>query len=281
MIRVEELPQAISQVKTWRESGETIGLVPTMGYLHEGHLSLMRKSHELADKTVATIFVNPRQFGPNEDLDKYPRNLDRDAQLAEDAGVDLLFCPSAASIYPVNYQTNITVTKLSQGLCGTSRPGHFDGVATVVAKLFNIIAPDIAVFGKKDYQQLALIRQMATDLNYNIEIIGHDIVREKDGLAMSSRNKYLGDDVRLEARCLYEALQMAVAIINEKKQVEAAVLIHKLKDFLEKTESCTVDYIEIVDSINLQRKNIAQAGDILALAAYFNDRVRLIDNVEL
>ncbi len=281
MIRVEELPQAISQVKTWRESGETIGLVPTMGYLHEGHLSLMRKSHELADKTVATIFVNPRQFGPNEDLDKYPSNLDRDAQLAEDAGVDLLFCPSAASIYPVNYQTNITVTKLSQGLCGTSRPGHFDGVATVVAKLFNIIAPDIAVFGKKDYQQLALIRQMATDLNYNIEIIGHDIVREKDGLAMSSRNKYLGDDVRLEARCLYEALQMAVAIINEKKQVEAAVLINTLKDFLEKTESCTVDYIEIVDSINLQRKNIAQAGDILALAAYFNDRVRLIDNVEL
>ncbi len=281
MIRVEELPQAISQVKTWRDTEKTIGLVPTMGYFHEGHLSLMRKSHELADKTVATIFVNPRQFGPNEDLEKYPRNLDRDAQLAEEAGVDMLFCPSAATIYPTNYQTNITVDKLSQGLCGTSRPGHFDGVATVVTKLFNIITPDIAVFGKKDYQQLALIRQMATDLNYNIEIIGHDIVREKDGLAMSSRNKYLGEDERQEARCLYEALQMAVATISEKKHVDASVLKNTLRAFLEKTKSCTVDYIEIVDSITLQRKNIAQAGDILALAAYFNDKVRLIDNVEL
>lgn len=281
MIQVEEITHAASQIQAWRDSGQTIGLVPTMGFFHDGHLSLMRKSRELADRTVATIFINPRQFGPNEDLKKYPRNPVGDAQLAENTGVDMLFCPPAELIYPANYQTNISVSHLSKGLCGTSRPGHFDGVATIVTKLFNIITPNFAVFGKKDFQQLALIRQLATDLNFNIEIIGHEIVREKDGLAMSSRNKYLDPTERQEALCLYQALQKAVTIVSKEIKVDATALKRELSTLLNKTKSCSIDYIEIVDSHTLHNKKIAQAGDLLALAAYFNNKVRLIDNTEL
>ncbi len=281
MIQLEEIPQAITQIQAWRNNGQTIGLVPTMGFFHDGHLRLMRKSQELTDRTVATIFVNPRQFGPNEDLEKYPRNITRDAELAEKAGVDLLFCPSAAQIYPPNYQTNITVAKLSQGLCGTSRPVHFDGVATVIAKLFNIIAPDVAVFGKKDYQQLALIRQMVNDLNFNVDIIGHEIVREEDGLAMSSRNKYLDEKERHDALCIYQALRLASARIKNEIRIDTINLKNDLMNFFNNVKSCKVDYIEIVDRITLQTKKNAQAGDILAIAAYFNEKIRLIDNIEL
>lgn len=270
-----------SQIKIWKQQGMRVGLVPTMGYFHEGHLSLMRESRKHADKTVVSVFVNPRQFGPEEDLDKYPRDHQRDASLAGQQGVDLLFLPPVEVMYPAGYQTTVSVPDLSRNLCGKSRPGHFDGVATVVAKLFNLICPDIAVFGEKDYQQLALIRRMVMDLNFDIEIIGHAIVRESDGLAMSSRNKYLNSQERVEALCLSKALEYAKKKVRKEKKVPAGELKAEIKAILDKSESCRVDYVEIITADSLESKSTATPGDVLALAAFFNEKVRLIDNTTL
>lgn len=281
MIVLESPEQLREQVCEWKREGHRVGFVPTMGYLHHGHLSLMRLAKEKADRVVASIFVNPRQFGPEEDLDNYPRDEVHDKSAAEEAGVDVLFFPSVELMYPEGYQTNVHVDKLSQGMCGTTRPTHFDGVATVITKFFNIVNPDLAVFGEKDFQQLALIRRLTRDLNFPIEIIGHPIVREDDGLAMSSRNKYLEDAERTEALALSRSLQMA------KKKVDAtgSCLASELHDLiaaeLEKSTMCSVDYISIVDSLSLDPVEHAKKGDLIALAVYINQKVRLIDNIVL
>lgn len=209
---VKEMQEQVSQ---WKSAQYSVGLVPTMGFFHKGHLSLMKTARDTCDKVVTSLFVNPMQFGENEDLDSYPRDQERDCALAQQEGVDVLFVPGSEDIYPKHFQTKISVTKLSQGLCGADRPGHFDGVATVVAKLFNIVNPDVAVFGQKDFQQLALIKQLVKDLNFQIEIIGNPIVREADGLAMSSRNKYLNSEEREVATCLYRAIQKAKGMLKQ------------------------------------------------------------------
>jgi pantoate--beta-alanine ligase len=281
VIVVEQTDELFSLIGDWKKQGLKIALVPTMGYFHEGHLSLMREARRRADKIVVSLFVNPRQFGPNEDLDKYPRNLASDTKLAEQEHVDILFFPSNDVMYPEGYQTTIAVPGLSHLLCGRSRPGHFDGVATVVAKLFNLVQPEIAIFGRKDYQQLSLIRQMVLDLNFNIEIVGHQIVREPSGLAMSSRNKYLDEQEKKDALCLYKGLQHGIKRISQAGTLEASVLIHEIRDILDQVHSCEIDYVAIVDPITLTDKDSAQSGDVLALAAYFNKKVRLIDNTTL
>ena len=281
MIVVEQTDELFSLIGDWKKQGLRLALVPTMGYFHEGHLSLMKEAKRRADKTVVSLFVNPRQFGPNEDLEKYPRNLASDTKLAEGEHVDILFFPSNEVMYPEGYQTTIAVPGLSHMLCGKSRPGHFDGVATVVAKLFNLVQPDIAIFGRKDYQQLSLIRQMVLDLNFNIEIVGHQIVREPSGLAMSSRNKYLDEQEKKDALCLYQGLQHGIKRIKQSGTLEASLLIHEIKAMLDEVNSCEIDYIAIVDPITLTDKETARSGDVLALAAYFNKKVRLIDNTTL
>lgn len=281
MIVIEPRDELFSQITGWKQQGLRIALVPTMGFFHEGHLSLMRKAKQVADKTVVSLFVNPRQFGPSEDLDKYPRNLENDVCLAEKEGVDILFLPSTEVMYPEGYQTTISVPGLSQMLCGQSRPGHFDGVATVVTKLFNLVQPDVAIFGRKDYQQLSLIRQMVLDLNIHIEILGHHIVREPSGLAMSSRNKYLDEQEKKDALCLYHGLQHGMKRIGDAGSLDATELIGEIIDILKATKSCKIDYVSIVDPTSLINKKKAQPGDVLALAAYFNKKVRLIDNTTL
>lgn len=281
MIVVEQTDELFAQIGDWKHQGLKTALVPTMGFFHEGHLSLMREARKYADKTVVSLFVNPRQFGPEEDLEKYPRNLESDISLAEQENVDILFFPSTEVMYPKGYQTTIAVPGLAHMLCGQSRPGHFDGVATVVAKLFNLVRPNVAVFGRKDYQQLSLIRQMVLDLNFNIEIIAHPIVREPSGLAMSSRNKYLDEQEKKDALCLYHGLQHGIKRIKEQGTLDASILKNEIKDILNEASSCEIDYVATVDPISLITKKTVQSGDVLALAAYFNKKVRLIDNTTL
>lgn len=270
-----------STVQKWKRSGQTIGFVPTMGYFHDGHLALMRESIRISDKTVVSIFVNPLQFGPNEDLDKYPRDQERDSALALKTGVDILFLPQTEIMYPDGYQSVISVPLLSKGMCGESRPGHFQGVATVVAKLFNIVQPDYAVFGEKDFQQLAVLRQMVLDLNIPVTIIGHPIVRESDGLAMSSRNKYLSEAERHDALCLHAAIQFATRRVADKDHVSSQEMIVAIENILNRSRTCRIDYIRVADAVTLEPVDVATKGNLLALAAYFNEKVRLIDNTIL
>ncbi len=270
-------------MKTWsertRNEGARIGFVPTMGYFHEGHLALMRRAKELADKLVVSIFVNPIQFGPQEDFAAYPRDLERDARLAEEVGVDVLFVPDDQEMYPPGYQTFVEVTELSKPLCGAKRPGHFRGVATVVLKLFNIVRPHLAVFGLKDYQQFLVIRQMVKDLNLDVEIIGHPIVREKDGLAMSSRNTYLSPEERQSALCLYQALRLAQEKIKEGNR-EVAALKEELSRFILSHPYTKIDYIEFCDPETLAPVDYINQKTLLALAVFVG-RARLIDNTIL
>jgi len=230
----------------WHLQGEKIVFVPTMGFLHEGHLSLVRMGRKLGTKLVVSIFVNPIQFGPSEDFKEYPRDLERDFSLLEKEGVDVVFCPSQEEMYPPEFQTYVEVTELSKPLCGAYRPGHFRGVATVVLKLFNIVKPHIAIFGEKDYQQLQVIKRMVKDLNLDIEIIGHPIVREKDGLAMSSRNVYLSPEERNSALSLFKALNLAEKLIKQGEN-KVSNLQEKLKNFIESHPFTKVQYIEFVD----------------------------------
>lgn len=259
-----------------RKEGKTIGLVPTMGYLHQGHASLMKQGRKLSDLLVATVFVNPTQFGAGEDFDKYPKDIDRDMAIASEAGVDILFTPSPAEMYPSGYQTYVNVEKISLPLCGGSRPGHFRGVTTVVAKLFGIIQPNIALFGTKDYQQLAVIRQMTVDLNIPVEIIGMPIVREADGLAMSSRNAYLSHRERLDALCLKRSIdEVKMSFING--EISSELLKGRALDVISKTSSAVVDYIELCDCYSLDPVKTVNQNTLLALAVKIG-KTRLIDN---
>lgn len=258
--------------------GQTIGLVPTMGFFHEGHLCLMRKAREKADRTVVSLFVNPIQFGVNEDLGRYPRDFARDCQLAEGEGVDVIFAPEVQAMYPPEASTRVIVSGLTEGLCGASRPGHFSGVTTVVAKLFHIIKPHCAVFGRKDFQQLAVIERMVADLNLDVEIVGHPIVREADGLAMSSRNTYLSAQERQAALCLFRAIGHARRRVRTGL-VEAKVLLLEVEELLPQ-EAVTIEYVSIVDQVTLRPQAVLQKGAVLAMAIKVG-ATRLIDNDNL
>ena len=275
--------EVIREIKAMREfvarargQGKRIGLVPTMGYLHEGHLSLVRIALSKSDVVVMSIFVNPLQFGVGEDYEEYPRDLSRDIPLAEEAGVAALFVPTAAEMYPKGYATFVEVEGLTAGLCGRSRPGHFRGVTTVVTKLFNIVQPDIAVFGQKDAQQAAVIKQMVRDLNMPLEILTGPIVREADGLAMSSRNVYLSPQEREQALVLSRSLQWAEEKVRQGER-NAASLRDAIKEKISAMPLADVDYVEIVDADSLKPVEIVQGRVLIALAVRFG-RTRLIDN---
>lgn len=267
--------QTVNELKEWiqntKKAGQTIGLVPTMGFLHEGHLSLVKKAKAENDKVVMSIFVNPAQFGPNEDFDRYPRNLDRDQQLAEGAGTDIIFAPSVEEMYPRESQIKLTAGAQADVLCGAKRPGHFDGVLKVVTKLFHLIEADLAYFGQKDAQQLAIIESLVEDFNFPIAIRRGKTIREEDGLAKSSRNVYLSEAERGEAPYLKKALEMGK---------EAFLLgqdpIEPMTAYLNENTSGKIDYIELLDYPTLT--NEIQNDAILALAVQF-EKARLIDNV--
>ncbi|WP_287037458.1 pantoate--beta-alanine ligase [Desulfobacter sp.] len=266
--------QAWSAAK--KREGKTISFVPTMGYLHKGHVSLLEIGKPLSDELVLSIFVNPTQFGPNEDLDAYPSNIRNDLDLAQQAGVTAVFLPDKNEMYGPNYQTRVSLDHLPQYLCGRSRPVHFGGVATVVTKLFNIVMPDVAVFGKKDFQQLAIIRQMVKDLDFNIQIIGGEIIREEDGLAMSSRNAYLTPEQRTSAVCLSKATRLL------KQRVAKGIrsvpdLVKEMEAFILSFEHTRIDYIELCNPRTLEPVETVQAETLVALAVQVG-KSRLIDN---
>jgi len=263
-----------------RAEGKQIGLVPTMGYLHEGHLSLVRRARADNDWVVVSIFVNPIQFGPNEDLANYPRDFDRDRQLLEAEGVDLIFVPTVEEMYPSGSLTFVEVEgNLTKGLCGASRPGHFRGVTTVVSKLFNIVLPHRAYFGQKDAQQLAVIGRMVADLNFDIEIVPMPIVREPDGLAMSSRNRYLNPEERRSATALYRSLQLAKGLI-ENGERDAAKITAAMRNLIGQEKPARIDYVEIVDANSFEPMEHIHGEILIALAAFMG-RTRLIDNLRM
>ncbi|MBL7136951.1 MAG: pantoate--beta-alanine ligase [Candidatus Marinimicrobia bacterium] len=262
-----------------REFGKTISLVPTMGYFHEGHLSLMDIARKSSDIVVVSLFVNPIQFSPNEDLERYPHDFERDEQLAEERGVDIIFYPDVKEMYPEPFYTYVSTEELSRVLCGASRPIHFRGVTTIVAKLFNIVQPDIAVFGQKDAQQAIIIKQMVKDLNFPIKIIIAPIIREKDGLAMSSRNKYLSTEERKQAPTICKALTRAheeVRLGNKNaKEIEDLI-----REIISRACLAQIEYVEIVDDSTLDKVEQIKPGTIVTVAVFFG-KTRLIDNVIL
>jgi len=261
----------------FRKKGLSIGFVPTMGYLHDGHLSLVKEAKRQNDIVVVSIFVNPTQFGPEEDLKKYPRDLKRDLIMLSKYKVDIVFHPGAGEIYPDGYKTCIEVKGLSDKLCGASRPGHFKGVATIVAKLFNIVRPDAAYFGEKDHQQQGIIKKMVKDLNMGVKIISMPTVREKDGLAMSSRNKYLSKDEREKALAINKALKFAKGLAGSgvKSSVKVKTAMSKL---MRTAKGLKIDYISICDPETLEEKRTIKGKTLIAIAVYIG-RTRLIDNI--
>jgi pantoate--beta-alanine ligase len=266
----------ISALRDWRNSAQDrVALVPTMGALHAGHMALVAEARARAPQVVVSIFVNPRQFGPNEDLSRYPRREAADAALLKDAGVDVLWAPDADTIYPDGFATNISVAALGDTLCGAARPGHFDGVATVVAKLFNQVRPDFAVFGEKDWQQLAIVRRMAADLDLGVEVIGLPTQRDADGLALSSRNIYLSDDERRDARMLPRALGEAAGAIGSGEEVADALT--RARATLEKA-GFSIDYVELVGPDLRAIDTLGDAPARLVAAARIGT-TRLIDNL--
>lgn len=261
-------------------SGKKIGFVPTMGCLHDGHIALIRKSRQLADLTVVSIFVNPTQFGPGEDFARYPRVFRRDCLLCAHAGVDAIFHPSVRDIYLTDHTTNVEETSLSESLCGASRPGHFRGVATVVAKLFNIVAPDFAVFGQKDAQQARIVKRMVRDLNFQVRIVTVPTVREPDGLAMSSRNVYLSRTERQRAVCLHQSLRLAKRLVAEGI-TDTSVITRRMRQLISKgSPQVRIDYIEAVDAESLKRVGKVVKPILVALAVKIGS-TRLIDNIVL
>jgi pantoate--beta-alanine ligase len=269
--------QAVSLA--WRKLGQQIALVPTMGYFHDGHLALMRYGRQHGDRLVVSLFVNPTQFGPGEDLDRYPRDLKQDAARARKVGVDVLYTPAAADMYPPGYQTYVSVEDLSQPMCGASRPGHFRGVATVVLKLFHQVLPHLAIFGEKDYQQLAVIKRMVADLNVPVEVVGRPIVREADGLAMSSRNSYLSPEERRSALGLYQALTEA-RVIAASGENNADKILAEVKQMISQNPHTRLDYAVLVDPATLQNVGTIHGSARLAVAAWVGG-TRLIDNMLL
>lgn len=279
MIIVRTVKDMQRRADDWRKEGKTIAFVPTMGYLHEGHLSLMREGRERADIVVTSIFVNPTQFGPNEDLERYPRDFEGDEKKCREVGVDAIYYPSVEEMYPKGYQTYVNVTELSKGLCGSMRPGHFQGVATVCTKLFNAVKPHIAIFGEKDYQQLQVIRRMVKDLDMDLEIVGMPTVREPDGLAMSSRNKYLNKDERARAAYLFKSLSEARSAY-EKGERDVGKLTEVVKEGLRRADPCEIDYIEIRDAWDLIPIERIDRPAVIAIAVKIGS-TRLIDNIVL
>lgn len=275
-----EIIKTLYEMKAWsrkmREGGKTIGLVPTMGYLHEGHLSLARKSIGACDQTVVSIFVNPKQFGPNEDLDTYPRDLEADQRVLEQLGVNVLFFPTAEEMYPDGFQTYVHVEEITQKLCGESRRELFRGVTTIVLKLFNTVQPHSAFFGEKDRQQLEVIRKMVTDLNLDVEIVGLPIIREPDGLAMSSRNRYLGKTERETAKSLHQALQQAQQLVTQGESSAEAIRT-SMRTIIEREGQVKVDYISVCDPKRFEELEEIQGKAMIALAVHVG-KARLIDN---
>lgn len=271
------------QMTEWSESiradGKTIALVPTMGSFHQGHLSLMRMAASQCDHVVVSLFVNPIQFGAGEDLEKYPANFFKDIRLAEQQGVSVLFAPRPEQMYLENHSSFLRVEDITETLCGLSRPGHFKGVATVVAKLFNIAQPHCAIFGEKDFQQLAVIKRMVRDLNWNVRIIPHPIVRENDGLAMSSRNSYLSGQERKTARNIYRSILLARELCG-KGVVETRILSEKLTTFLQGVDNLFIEYINFVNADSLKDTPVVDTDTVLALAVRVGT-TRLIDNARL
>ncbi|WP_295086653.1 pantoate--beta-alanine ligase [Ruminococcus sp.] len=273
---VKTIDEVRAQVREWRAHGLTVGLVPTMGYLHEGHASLIEASHRDNDRTVVSDFVNPMQFGPTEDLESYPRDLDRDSKIVEEHGGDLIFNPEPAEMYHEGFSSFVDMTVLTQELCGLSRPIHFRGVCTVVSKLFNIVKPDRAYFGKKDAQQLAVIRHMVDDLNMDIEIIGCPIIREADGLAKSSRNTYLNADERQAALVLSRSIALGKDMVkNGEKSCDA--IIGEMTKLISAEPLARIDYVKIVDCATMQQITELDRPALCAIAVYIG-KTRLIDN---
>ena len=280
-------PLVISEVRAlqrWSDEmrcrGRRIGLVPTMGALHEGHLSLVRLAREHADRVVVSIFVNPTQFGEGEDLQAYPRDLSADLSKLTALGVDVVFAPSVEEMYPRGVApTWVDVEQLTRGLCGRSRPGHFRGVSTVVARLFHAARPDVAVFGQKDYQQLQVVRAMSDALLFGVEIVSGPTVREPDGLAMSSRNAYLGEDARVQARCLNAALLEARGLFRDGER-DAAYLVDVARRRIEKEDAAEIQYVELCDARTLEPLGEIRGPAVLALAVFI-EGTRLIDNTLL
>jgi len=271
---IKEMNEFSSQA---RGAGRTIAFVPTMGFFHEGHLSLMREGRKKADLLIVSLFVNPTQFAPHEDLKNYPRNFERDRQMAEEVGTDILFAPEADEMYPPDHQTRVLVEKVTRNLCGRSRPTHFQGVATVVMMLFEIVMPHVTLFGEKDYQQLVTIRQMVRDLHMNVEVVGMPTVREPDGLAMSSRNTTLLPDERKAALSLYRSLQRAKELLQKGEQ-RAGGILDEMNGILQSEPLVRIDYVQICDALTLQDVDRIEGDVVVALAAYLG-KTRLIDNL--
>ncbi|MCS7280196.1 MAG: pantoate--beta-alanine ligase [Desulfobacterota bacterium] len=278
MLFVTKVKEMQSLSESLRKT-KTIGFVPTMGFLHEGHLSLIRTSKRMAEVTVVSIFVNPIQFGPQEDFERYPRDLERDKGILEKEQVDILFYPSVDEMYPEGYKTYVRVLEMEDYLCGRTRKGHFQGVATVVTKLFNIVKPHFAFFGEKDYQQLKIIERMVKDLNMDVNIIGCPVVRESDGLAMSSRNTYLSPEERQKAANIYVALREVQRLFldGEKKAEKLIEAAHKI---LSSTSGLEIEYVEVVDTETLRKLSTVEDKALVALAVWIG-KTRLIDNVIL
>ena len=275
--QIEQLKQVVHATK---RKGKTVGLVPTMGYLHEGHLTLMRRARQEQGLVIATLFVNPLQFGPQEDYADYPRDLARDCELAESTGIDVLFAPAVDEMYPAGNGKTLTfvdVEKITASLCGASRPGHFRGVATVVTKLFNIAEADVAYFGQKDAQQVAVIRRMTEDLNMNVKIIAVPIVRESDGLAMSSRNKYLDSKQRQAALVLSRSLERAAALLATGER-DSSLIVSTVRDLISQEPLAEIDYVSLVDPLTMEALDRVESRALLALAVKFG-KTRLIDNM--
>lgn len=277
MNTVRKIKEMKSVVRDVRSLGKSVGVVPTMGYLHEGHLSLVQASLQSADCTVVSIFVNPAQFGPKEDFKEYPRDLARDSQLLEKLGVDLLFCPDYTEMYPPDYKTYIEVESLQDKLCGPSRPGHFRGVCTVVLKLFNIVQPDVAFFGQKDAQQAIILKRMVSDLNLDVRVEVMPTVREEDGLALSSRNVYLDPEQRQSALCLSRSLNEAAGMIRSGER-RTDPLMDRMREIIDREDLAKLDYISIVDTGSLEPLKEIKKEALIALAVFFGS-VRLIDNM--
>ena len=277
MIIAETIAQVRAQVKEWKEQGLTVGLVPTMGYLHEGHASLVDKAVSMCDRVVASDFVNPTQFGPNEDLESYPRDFDRDCALLEEHGCSMVFHPSVEEMYAPDAATFVEIlSDMPRQLCGKTRPIHFRGVCTVVSKLFNIVTPDKAFFGQKDAQQLAIIRRMVRDMSYGIEIVGCPIVREADGLAKSSRNTYLSAEERKAALVLSKAVFLGEKLVREG-ETDADKLVSAMKACIEAEKLAKIDYVSAVDAVTMESVHRIDRPVLVAMAVYIG-KTRLIDN---
>ncbi len=277
MIEIASTAQAVSStVSAWKKQGLSVGLVPTMGYLHEGHQSLIKKAVEENDRVVVSIFVNPIQFAPNEDLETYPRDLQKDTELCQDTGANLIFHPEPQEMYPQGFSTHIIMEGLTKELCGKTRPTHFSGVCTVVSKLFNIVKPDRAYFGQKDAQQLAIVKRMVKDLNYDIEIVGCPIVREADGLAKSSRNTYLSAEERKAALILSQAVRLGRQMVENGEKNSQAV-IKAMTDKINSEPLAKIDYVNVVDALTIEPIDTIK-GEVLTAVAVYIGKTRLIDN---